>query len=319
MFSDPGDRFSNPERRLGARCATVIVLLALALLAGGCSVRNLAVNSMGDALATSGSGFGADDDPELIAAAAPFSLKLMESVLAETPEHRGLLLAAAQGFVQYSYAFVELRADEIEDTDLREAYRQRERARRLYLRARDYGLRALESAHPGITEELRKRPTDAARRATVEDIGALYWTGVAWAAAVSLSKDDPFLIAELPAAEALVRRALTLDEAYDHGAIHMFLMSFEMSQAGLNAGAADRARRHFSRALELSGGRQAGPYVTFAESIAVAERNRAEFEEKLRRALALDAMNTPEWRLVNLVMQRRARWLLSRTDRLFAD
>ncbi len=30
-----------------------------------------------------------DDDPELVGAALPFSLKLMESVLAETPEHRG--------------------------------------------------------------------------------------------------------------------------------------------------------------------------------------------------------------------------------------
>ncbi len=56
----------------------------------------------------------------------------MESVLAESPHHRGLLLAATQGFVQYTYAYVELRADELEDKDLQAAYAQRERARRLY-------------------------------------------------------------------------------------------------------------------------------------------------------------------------------------------
>ena len=41
------------------------------------------------------------------------------------------------------------------------------------------------------------------------------------------------------------------------------------------------------------------------------------FKELLGRALAINVDAKPEWRLVNLVMQRRARWLLSRTDELF--
>lgn len=302
-----------------ARGYTLTVALLLLLSTSGCSVRNLAVNSMGDALAASGSGFGADDDVELVGAAAPFSLKLMESVLAESPGHRGLLLAAAKGFVQYAYAFVELRADEIEDKDLQAAYAKRERARRLYLRARDYGMRGLESALPGLGRTVKANPAEALEKASERDIALLYWTGVAWAAAISLSKDDPFLIADLPVAEALVRRALALDESYDHGAIHVFLISYEMSRAGLVSDASARARRHFGRALELTGGKHAAPYVTLAESVALAERNRPEFEDLLRQALKVDSSGRPEWRLVNAVMQRRARWLLSRTDKLFAD
>ena len=73
----------------------------------------------------------------------PFSLKLMESVLAETPEHRGLLLSLASGFTQYGYGFVQLDADEIEDDDYDEAQELRDRATRLYLRAKRYGMRAL--------------------------------------------------------------------------------------------------------------------------------------------------------------------------------
>lgn len=302
-----------------AKGYALIVAMTLFLSTSGCSVRNFAVNSMGDALAASGSGFGADEDPELIGAAAPFSLKLMESILAESPSHRGLLLAATQGFVQYAYAFVELRADEIEDRDLQAAYAQRERARRLYLRARDYGLRGLETTHPGMAKALRADPAGAAARATESDTALLYWTGVAWAAAISLSKDDPFLIADLPVAEALVRRALALEETYDHGTIHVFLISYEMSRAGLSPGAAERARNHYARAMELTGGLHAGPYVTLAESASIAERNRREFEELLARALKLDINARPEWRLVNKVMQQRARWLLSRTEKLFAD
>jgi len=293
--------------------------LMLCLIVTGCSVRSLAVNSMGDALAASGSGFGSDDDPELIGAAAPFSLKLIESVLAETPNHRGLLLAATQGFVQYAYAFIELKADELEDTNLQAAYAQRARAARMYLRARDYGLRGLESARPGITKTLRADPEGALAKSTREDVGLLYWTGVAWAAAISLAKDDPFLVADLPAVEALVRRALALDETYDGGALHVFMINYEMSQAGLSAGAPARARQHFTRAIELTGGAHAAPYVTLAEAVSIAERNRAEFESLLQGVLKLDTGAKPEWRLVNAVMQRRARWLLGRTEKLFAD
>jgi predicted anti-sigma-YlaC factor YlaD len=285
----------------------------------GCSVRNYAMNQFGDALAASGSGFGSDDDPELIGAAAPFSLKLIESVLAETPNHRGLLLAATQGFVQYSYAFVEQKADELEDTDSREAWRQRHRAARLYLRARDYGLRALEGWQPGIAKALRVDPAAALAKTTAAEAGLLYWTGVAWAAAISLDKDDPFLVADLPAVDALVRRVLVLDEGYDHGAAHVFMINFEMSRAGLSAEAIERARRHCARALELTGGRHAAPYVACAEAIATAERNRAEFERLLEDALQIEPGARPEWRLANTVMQRRARWLLGRADRFFAD
>jgi len=103
----------------------------------------VAVNKVGDALAGSGSTFASDDDPELVKAAVPFSLKLMESLLAESPRHKGLLFATASGFTQYSYAFVQQDADEMEDKDVTGAAHLRARARRLYLRARNYGLRGL--------------------------------------------------------------------------------------------------------------------------------------------------------------------------------
>ncbi|MGH9675873.1 MAG: TRAP transporter TatT component family protein, partial [Candidatus Acidiferrum sp.] len=61
------------------------------------------------------------------------------------------------------------------------------------------------------------------------------------------------------------------------------------------------------------------PYVSFAESVSIQKQNRAEFESMLQQALAVDPDARPEWRLNNLIMQRRARWLLSRGDELFLD
>jgi predicted anti-sigma-YlaC factor YlaD len=286
-------------------------------MGSGCSIKRMAVNQVGNALAGSGTTFASDDDPELVKAAVPFSLKLMEALLNEEPRHEGLLLATASGFTQYGYAFVQEDADETEDKDLAAAEELRGRARRLYLRARNYGLRGLEVKHKGFEKALRANPKTAASVTTRKDVPLLYWTALSWAAAISLSKDNPNLIAEMPMVEAMMDRALALNEAFDHGAIHTYFITYEMSRPGGAGDATARSRRHFERAVALSGGQQAGPMVSFAEAVCVQKQDLKQFESLLHQALAVNPDQKPEWRLANLVMQRRAKWLLSRTDQLF--
>ncbi|MDO8539227.1 MAG: TRAP transporter TatT component family protein [Opitutaceae bacterium] len=295
-----------------------IALLALTLLTGpGCAtLRHTATNQLGDALASGGATFATDDDPELVRSAAPFSLKLMESLLAETPAHRGLRLAAARGFTQYAFAFLEQDADLMADQDFAGATQLRTRARRLYLRARDHGLRGLDSAHEGLSGRLRADPKMAMRAAVADDVPLLFWTAAAWGAAITLSKDNAELIADQVRVEALIDRALELNESFDAGAIHAFLIPYEMARRGAAGDPAARARQHFARAMELCAGGQAGPLVSLAEAVAVPKQDRTEFQALLKQALAIDPDAHPEWRLANLVMQRRARWLLSRTDEL---
>ncbi|MGH6628885.1 MAG: TRAP transporter TatT component family protein, partial [Burkholderiales bacterium] len=246
-----------------------------------------------------------------IKAAAPFSLKLMESLLAESPRHRGLLLAAASGFTQYAYAFVQQDAEEIEATDVAASLVMRNRARRLYLRARDYAMRGLEVAHPGFAVALHADAPAAVARLGKDDAPLAYWAAASWVAAIAIIKNDAALISELPLVDALAGRALAVDEAWDHGAIQAFFVSYELARSG---GTAAGARAHFARARELTGGAQAGPFVALAEGVAVAEQNRTEFESLLHTALAVDAGAHPQWRLANLMMQRRARWLLAHAD-----
>jgi len=69
----------------------------------------------------------------------------------------------------------------------------------------------------------------------------------------------------------------------------------------------------------LSRGQLDGPYVSLAETVSVQKQDRAEFQSMLHRALAVDPNARPEWRLENLMMQRRARWLLARVDDLFVE
>lgn len=295
-------------------------MLAAGLALSGCSIRQFAVNSVGNTLAKSGGGaFATDSDPELVEAALPFSLKLMESILLESPRHEALLAATAGGFTQYAYAFVQQEADAVEEEDFERATELRHRARNLYLRGRDYGLRALEVCHPGFRVALAADPAGTAATANEDDVTALYWTAAAWASAISLSKDDPALIGEVPQMEALIDRAYALDPDFDSGAIHTFLMSYELARADGQGDPVERARRHFGRAIEITGGHKVSPYVTWAENVCVQQQDAAEFRRLLKTALAIDVDARPEWRLENTILQRRARRLLDQVDTLFLN
>lgn len=308
--------FALPGWRYGKGAFLGLTLTLVLVLGNGCSIRKLTMNKLGDVLAQSGTTFTSDEDPDLIRAAVPFSLKLMESILAENPHHVDLLLATCRSFTQYTYAFVQMDADEIQATDLSAALALKKRAQRLYLRARNYGLKGLEVKHPGFGIRLHTDARRAVEDLAVEDVPLLYWTSVAWSAAIAQAKDSPDMIADLPLVEALIDRALDLNEAYDDGSLHAFLVNFELARQASGA-AEDRVKPHFNRAIELSQGQSAAPWVSYAEAVCVQKQDVKEFEAMLERALQVDPEARPEWRLENLVMQRRARWLLSQVDDLF--
>jgi len=298
----------------------VFVLAGFLILPTGCSISKVATGAVANAIAGTGTVFAGDEDIEFVGAATPFGLKTMEGLLAKLPEHRRLLLAAASGFTQYAYVYIEQPADELADINVVAAYAQRNRARNMYLRARDYGLRGLAVSNAGLSHAIRLNPDGALSKTTIEDVPLLYWTAISWAAAISLGKDDPDLLADLPVVSALISRALSLDESYDEGAIHTFLITFEMARPGSNMNeAVSTAKQHFERAVELSVGSQAAPYVALAEAVSVPKQDLKQYQTLLHQALAIDANEIPDQRLVNLVMQRRARWLLDRTDYNFLE
>jgi len=293
-------------------------LVAACFLVSGCSVRSLAVNKIGDALAETGSNFASDEDPELVGDAIPFGLKTMEGLLETAPRHKGLLLGAASGFVQYSYGWVQTEGDMAEAKDLARATELRERARKLYLRARGYGLRGLEVDFAGLREALARDPRAALARARREHVPLLYWTAMAWAGAMSLKVNDSEVSADQPIVEALARRALELDAGWGLGSIHEFFVSWESARSTIG-GSVERAREHYEKALLFSKGRRAFPYLTYAESVSVAKQDKAQFQELLEKALAIDVSQPDDQRLANLLAQKRARWQLGRLDELFIE
>lgn len=292
----------------------------LVLTLAGCSVKTYAVNKVGKALVGGGTTWSADDDPELIRDATPFALKTMESLLASSPNNRDLLLATCSGFTQYAYAYIQSEADFIEASDLDRAQAMRARAVRMYRRALGYGLRGLELASPGIAARFKLDPEGAVSALQESrDVPLMYWTAAAWGAAISLDKLNTELSADLPAVGALIHRAVALDPAFNDGALYDMLISWDGGRPAAAGGSPAAARKDFEAAIGHARGRRAAPYVSLAESVAVAEQNRVEFRKLLQEALAIDPDAIPEQRLANLIAQKRARWLLARADELFIE
>jgi predicted anti-sigma-YlaC factor YlaD len=285
----------------------------------GCAVKQLAISKLADTLAESGSVYASDNDIELIGEALPFSLKTIEGLLAEVPEHEGLLLTAASGFTQYSYVYVDYEAFEIEQTQPQKARELRQRATKLYLRGRSYALRAIELKQENFIAGLRQDPDTTLSAFSKQDIPALYWLAMSWAAAIATNKSDMEMVADLNLIEPIIFKCLELDEGYDGGALHAFLISYDGGRSTLQGGGVEKARQHFERVEELSGESRVGPLVSLAESVSVSEQNRSEFEQLLIRVLDFDVDVHLQTRLANLVAQRRARLLLSRADDLFLE
>lgn len=294
------------RRSLGA-AAAISALMALA----GCSTNDM----LADVLTGDGGGgvFVTDEDPKLIREAMPFGLKVYESLLVKSPDHKGLLLASARGFTAYAY-LVLTEADKLDEDKIDLARSERARAGKLFLRGRDFALRGLETAHPGFKDLLRKNAKAALAKAGKDDLPFLYWGGMAWAGSVSADKDNLEVVADLPTAGALVARVLALDETYESGGAHEFFISFEASRPG---GSLKKARHHYRRALAISKGKRAGTYIALAEAVAIKQQNLKQFRALLKKAMAVDVNIVPEFRLVNAIAHDRARWLKKRIPELF--
>ncbi len=278
----------------------------------------MAVNAVVPVLADPAA-YLSEEDPELVRESLPFLLKTLESIILAEPEQNEALVSACSAFTLYGSAFLQVDADVASwDGEYDREIELRDRTWRLYVRARDYCLRSLELKYAGIGDDLREDPAAALDDAEAEDVEVLFYLSAAWGLAISNALDQPDLIADLPVVRALLDRALELDEDYGRGSIHAALITLESLPAQLG-GSPERAREHFERAVELSDGLDAGPYVTLALGVSVPEEDRAGFEDLLNRALAIDSDEDTSLRLLNVVNQKRARLLLDRVDDLFFE
>lgn len=284
-------------------------MATLSIFLCGCSPRHFIAQEIGNELASQGRNI--EEDLMLAREASAFYLKLSESVLRKTPDNLKLAEAVAGGFTQYAYAFVSFEAERIEVKDIRAAQKLRERAARLYLRAHRHAMAALEQHNPGFFKALSSPDPTTWPRLDDEEIGVAYWAAASWGGYISLSKDDPNIVADLPLAIRLAHLAWEKSPGYGDGALSSLMGSFETARPG---GSRQQALVYFDQAIAASAGKSAGPFIAKAESMALPAGDRAAFDALLSQALvASDAQHD----LQNEVMRERALWLLETADDIF--
>jgi predicted anti-sigma-YlaC factor YlaD len=287
-----------------------------------CSLKKMAMNQVANAL-TGGSSstvFTGDNDPELVGDALPFAIKMYESLMVANPRHQGLRLQTGSLYIMYANAFLQTPAAMLPEAEYEKQEFTYMRAKNLYLRGRDIILACLEDKYPGLRDELLKRKYGKAlARTTRKDAPLLYWAGAGWLGAYAIDPFDMDLGVTLPAAAALIERVYGLDPDYAVGALHEFYILYYGSLPEYMGGSLNKAREHYQKALTVSKGRSATPYLSLATAVSVKDQNYAEYKELLGKALEIDPESVPENRLVNVLNQRKARWLLKHADDFFLE
>jgi predicted anti-sigma-YlaC factor YlaD len=205
---------------------------------------------------------------------------------------------------------------ELSEIELQTAMRAR--AKRLFLRAREYVLRGLELRRPGFRAALAAGKVDAAlAMLKKDDADHLYWASAAWMSAFSLDPFDMELLVTVPRPIAMLEQVNAWNPAYGGGSVHDVLISVYGSISADMGGSETKAREEFARSLELSKGAKAGPYLALATAISVKNQDAKEFRDLIGKALAIDVDAFPANRLENTLAQRRARWLLEHIGDFF--
>jgi predicted anti-sigma-YlaC factor YlaD len=142
------------------------------------------------------------------------------------------------------------------------------------------------------------------------------------AGALSAYSLDPFDIRQgvlVQQIVPLIHKAYEIDPDYNNGAIDDFYVLYYASMPEGMGGDPSKVDTHFQLALEKSGGALASPYVSYAQAVAIPAQDYETFKTNLEKALAVDVDEDPANRLVNVLAQRKARFLLDSAVYYFAD
>ena len=97
-------------------------------------------------------------------------------------------------------------------------------------------------------------------------------------------------------------------------------MSFTATRSDLSAVALrDSVDFYFDKAIFYSDSLDAGPFITYAESVHKPYQERKEFVDKLNYVLDMKIKSRSDYELPNLIAKNRAEWLLSKTEEYFLE
>jgi hypothetical protein len=305
------------------RLSTGLLASVCALSLGACNINKIVADGTGDLLEEGAPALDAYWDYDIAGTGIASAIIQLETFHSVSPDNEKLAVNLAKAYVGYAQGWVEgqyetaFMAGEFDKAD-----RLRQRARLLYLRARNLALHAMRVRDEGIDEAIKSVDQTALPKylaenyVAKEDCPPIFWTGLAWGAAINMSLDQPDLIADLPIIKPFIERARELDDMYFNGAAYVALGTIEASFPPALGGDPERGKEWFERGLERTERKNNLLQVMYARIYAVNTRNQGLFFKLLNEVIeAPDAGDA--YRLANKVARMRAERYLAHAKELF--
>ncbi|MCL2138995.1 MAG: TRAP transporter TatT component family protein [Treponema sp.] len=309
------------------RTIDIAVALVCCLFFQACSMSKLAAKAAAGRLTGKGASnvFTSDSDPALVGEALPFAIKMYESLLQANPKHPGLLETTGSLFIMYANAFVQGPAEFLPGDRYLERQAETARAGKLYFRGLELLYRGLALRHPAFNGFFQNNKAgspvqnlpEALAKMKKSDVPLLYWAGAGGLSAFSLNPFDPGLGLKISEFLAFIKLAYELDPDYNKGALDEALFLYYASVPEILGGDKAKAEEHYRRALEKSGGNNAGVFVSYAKAVSIPNQDYDTFKATLETALSIDIDADPSQRLVNVISQQKAQHLLDSANQLF--
>ena len=219
--------------------------------------------------------------------------------------------------VEYGFGIIMEQADRLIEDDYLEGLDQYKKANNVFNEAQDLGMLIMLEKYPEFNDWLQK---DAVIDLKKEDVSDMYWLAASIGGSVSSSRGDPFELINLPYVGRLLNKCIKIYPEWNNGSLYSAMMSFATSRSDLSEQMLrDSVDFYFNKAISYSNGMDAGPYLTYAESIHKTFQERKDFVDKLNYVMEMDVVRNSDYEMGNLVSKSRAKWLLSKTDEYFLE
>jgi hypothetical protein len=300
------------------------VLGAVAVVIGGagCDLKEFTVSTTAPVLKVASNALASETDVQLARDSAPASLKTVEGFYQSAPKNRDLLEILSQGYIEYTFGFLEDDLEAMPDDTKHAADRDAlaARATGLYDRANMYAIRLVELEDKHFGEMFKKDVASAETAAKHLDKDAapgLLFVGLSLASSINLNRNDLSRVVELPKAIAVIKRAHELAPKFYNAGAAMTLGIIYCSQGKAIGGDPDLGKKFFEEAINASDGKYLMPKVMYARFYAVIVQDRPLFEKTLKDVIAAPHDIWPAQRLPNELAKRRAARYLAHAEDYF--
>ena len=254
------------------------------------------------------------EQPKLVSVYFERKIEKLEKIKSPDLDSQRLLMRTK---VEYGFGIIMEQASRLIEEDYSQAMAKYKQANKIFAEARDSGILIISKKYPNFKKWLNK---EASIDFNADDMNDIYWLAASIGGCISSSRGNPFELINLPNVGRLLRTGIDINPEWENGSFYSAMMSFTTTRSDLNeVMLRDSVDYYFDKAILFSNGKDAGPYLTYAESIHKPFQERKNFVDKLNYVINMENKPNNEFELTNLLAKSRAKWLLARTDEYFLE